>query len=241
MKIAFLGTGGGRYVTALQLRWTGGIRIGRIHVDPGPASIRAYRFFSLSPDFDAIFLSHAHIDHINDVNVLLERKKNVLVFGEKNALAYITSYHRNFCRIKEVREGERIKAGGFEIEFTPVKHSSPGLGAVFKGRYSIWYSSDTEIIEEHYKIKVDVALLNVLRPWGKKIEGHMDSEQAAEWALNTKPKLIIIQHFGRKMLEAGPESEARKIEEYSGVRTVAAKDGMVVDVPSQLSSLLSFF
>lgn len=250
MRVYFLGTGGGRFVLVSQLRWTGGLRIegkGAIHIDPGPGALLAYKFFSFSKKIDGIFLSHDHIDHINDVNVLIELmarssgKKRGVVFGEREALKYVTEFHSELVEMRSFEPGEKAKICGFDVKFTEVKHNKKGLGIIIRDKHSLWYSSDTEIIEEHYKIKVDVAILNVLRPWGRKIEGHMSSDQAAEWGLNTKPKLIIIQHFGRRMLNAGPENEARKIEEYSGVRTIAAKDGQVFDIDSLLSSsLLSF-
>ena len=214
MKLEFLGTGGGRFTTLSQVRWTGGFKLEEgcsVHIDPGPGALRAYRHFSFSPNFSAIFLSHNHLDHVNDVNALVEvmtkgcTKRRGIVFGEKDALDYITPYHRSFVELKPCRPGEKIKIEKLEVEFTATKHGVPGLGAIFRGGVALWYSGDTEILEEHYSIKPDIAVLNVLRPWGEKFPGHMNSEQAAEWGLNTKPKLIIIQHFGRKMLNAGPE------------------------------------
>jgi len=247
MKLCFLGTGGGRFVTLSQLRWTGGFRVeGKqaIHIDPGPGALRAYHHFSFSRKLDAIFLSHSHLDHVNDVNAIIElmtrgaTRKGGVVFGDREALGYVTPYHAELVELRSFKPGDKAEIAGFNLEFTATEHSKKGLGVIIREKHSIWYSGDTEVLEEHFKIKVDVAVLNVLRPWGDRFPGHMTSDQAAEWGLNTKPKLIIIQHFGRKMLNAGPEKEAKRIEEYSGVRTIAARDGQTFDIDSLLSSSL---
>jgi hypothetical protein len=37
-----------------------------------------------------------------------------------------------------------------------------------------------------------------------------------------------MTHLGLKMLKVGPELEAKKIQDASGVRTIAAMDGMII-------------
>jgi ribonuclease BN (tRNA processing enzyme) len=77
--VRFLGTGGARFVVARQIRASGGMwmRFGetQMHVDPGPgALVRALE--SVPPcvpaELDAIVLSHKHLDHSSDVNVMIE-------------------------------------------------------------------------------------------------------------------------------------------------------------------------
>jgi ribonuclease BN (tRNA processing enzyme) len=79
IAIHFLGTGGARFVVAKQIRASGGIwmRFGdtQIHVDPGPGAL--VRALSAVPPcepplLDAIVLSHKHLDHAGDVNVMVE-------------------------------------------------------------------------------------------------------------------------------------------------------------------------
>src|SRR5580700_6802382 len=78
-SILFLGSGGARFVVARQLRASGGMwmRFGatQIHVDPGPGAL--VRALSHVPpcnprELDAIVLSHKHLDHSGDVNVIIE-------------------------------------------------------------------------------------------------------------------------------------------------------------------------
>src|SRR5579872_7286007 len=79
IEVLFLGTGGARFVVARQFRASGGMwmRFGttQIHVDPGPGAL--VRALSQVPpcnprDLSGIVLSHKHLDHSNDVNVMIE-------------------------------------------------------------------------------------------------------------------------------------------------------------------------
>ena len=82
-KIKFLGTGGGRFVVSRQLRKSGGIWISiddtNLILDPGPGSL--VRILSSKPklnprNLDGIILSHRHLDHTNDVNIIIEAMTN---------------------------------------------------------------------------------------------------------------------------------------------------------------------
>ena len=97
--IKFLGTAGGRFVMMKQLRASGGIWLSykstNILIDPGPGSI--VRCNSSRPklnpqSLDAIILTHKHLDHANDINVMIEAmteggyKKKGVVFVPRDAL-----------------------------------------------------------------------------------------------------------------------------------------------------------
>ena len=45
-----------------------------------------------------------------------------------------------------------------------------------------------------------------------------------------KPRLAIMTHFGFKMIAANPVEEAIRVSKKTGVRTLAAFDGMRVDI-----------
>ena len=84
-KIIFLGSGGGRKVTASQARATGGfvVKVGteQIHADPGPGAIvNAVQFGIDVADTTMILVSHFHVDHSNDVNAII----NTMTFSGKD-------------------------------------------------------------------------------------------------------------------------------------------------------------
>ena len=72
-----MGTAGARFMVAKQLAASGGLYIEegntRISLDPGPGAIVQYakRKVDLTR-LDAIVISHRHLDHSNDVNVMIE-------------------------------------------------------------------------------------------------------------------------------------------------------------------------
>ena len=85
-------------------------------------------------DVDALVLTHGHEDHIGAVPYLLRERGNIPLVGSKLTLALLTSKLREH-RLKEtvhheVREGETITFGPFELEFVAVNHSIPDALAV---------------------------------------------------------------------------------------------------------------
>jgi phosphoribosyl 1,2-cyclic phosphodiesterase len=81
VDILFLGTGGGRFNLVRQLRGTGGfLLLGKsltIHVDPGPGALLRLHDAHVNPEtLDAVIVTHMHIDHVSDANVLVEAMTN---------------------------------------------------------------------------------------------------------------------------------------------------------------------
>src|SRR3989337_1547710 len=77
VEVFFLGSGGGRFVSYTQLRWTGGIRFLtdqlQIHLDPGPGAIVRSVDLKLQPQkVQALFVSHCHPDHCCDAEIFIE-------------------------------------------------------------------------------------------------------------------------------------------------------------------------
>src|SRR5512147_1017173 len=77
--IKFFGTGGARFVAASQVRATGGLWLNykktNLFIDPGPGAV--VRIHGAKDHFDpghldGIILTHKHLDHANDVNILIE-------------------------------------------------------------------------------------------------------------------------------------------------------------------------
>jgi ribonuclease BN (tRNA processing enzyme) len=133
-----------------------------------------------------------------------------------------------------MKPGDREKVGDVEITAVQTVHSEPGgIGFVFRGMKSskkIGYASDGVYYagqEEHFR-GCDYLILNVLRPRGKEWPKHMNTDQAAKLVELAEPKTAIITHFGMLLLKAGPWKEAKYIEEKTGIKTIAAKDGLKI-------------
>src|SRR6266513_4427603 len=77
MKLTFMGTAGARFMVAKQLAASGGLYLEdegtRLAMDPGPGAIVQYakRKVDLAK-LDGILLSHRHLDHCGDGNVMIE-------------------------------------------------------------------------------------------------------------------------------------------------------------------------
>jgi ribonuclease BN (tRNA processing enzyme) len=84
MRILFLGCGGGRLNVLKQFYSTAGFIIEcskKIYIDPGPGVATQFRKFEKKfkmkiEDIEGIYVSHAHLDHINDIEVVIEAMTN---------------------------------------------------------------------------------------------------------------------------------------------------------------------
>jgi ribonuclease BN (tRNA processing enzyme) len=242
-SFTFLGTGGGRFALLTQRRYSGGIWLdfeARIILDPGPgALVRALQFGKKPEKLDAVLLSHGHLDHYNDAEVMIEamtygakEMRGFLVTNEKT-LEYISEYHRNAVKVIIPDAEEKFRINNLEVQAIPTFNHEDGIGfRFFTERGIVTYTSDTgysEDLLEYYRGS-RVLILNVIFPDSKEIKPHLNTEKAVKIVENAKPELAVIQHFGMSMLNANPEREAELIEKKTGIRTIAARDGMTIDL-----------
>ncbi|HEX54701.1 MAG: MBL fold metallo-hydrolase [Candidatus Altiarchaeales archaeon] len=241
-SITFLGTGGGRFVLLSQRRYTGGIWFDlgvNMIIDPGPgALIRALQFGRNPSKLNAVFVSHRHLDHYNDAELMIEamthglKKTGILVIN-KNTLDYISEYHRNSISVIIPDIGEKFRIHDLEIQAIPTIRHENGIGfKFFTEEEIITYSSDTDYSPELIRYYKDskILILNVISPDSKKTDKHLNTEKAIKIVKRVRPELTIIQHFGMRMLNANPNLEAMEITRETGVRTIAARDGMTIDL-----------
>lgn len=251
-EIIFLGTAGGRFSVNKQLRASGGIilRVNGIqfHIDPGPGSLVKAKEFGINLRMNNVLLaSHAHLDHCNDVNAVIDAmthsgidKTGILIgsksviYGDDKERPYLTKFHRKAIdKYVALEVGNDVNFGNIELRTLKTKHRDETTVGFkfFTDNFTVGYSSDTaffaELIDE--LAGSDILVLNNLKPFGAKSDDHLSSDDSVKIIGEVRPKLAILQHFGQKMLEQNPIYQAREIQRKTNVQTVAARDGMSID------------
>lgn len=244
---------GDAFATITQRRMTGGLRIDEIdgkniHIDPGPgALVRTYQFGLTPLKLDAVLVSHSHTDHYTDAEVLIEamtkgmtRKKGTVIGSKSVIEGYkqwgpcISKYHLSKPSVSMLGINETVKLGKIEVKGTKTVHGDPtavGFNLKIKN-FSLSYTADTEYFEDLYKYHtgVDVLIASVIRPRNEKIRGHMSTHDFAKLVEEVSPRLAIMTHLGMKMVVNDAKKEADAVKEQTGVNTVAAFDGMKIDL-----------
>jgi len=248
--IKFLGTGGARFVVIKQLRASGGLWLNlsdtNIFIDPGPGAL--LRCLSSKPklnpaDLDGIILTHRHLDHSNDINIMIEAmtnggfKKKGVVFAPKDALEKdpVILYHvrDQVDRIEILREKGSYTLGNISFS-TPVKHvhGVETYGLNIQGENStISLITDTRYfdgLESYYD--GDILIINVVRLEEKEGIEHLSLKDAEKILSANKPKLGVLTHFGMTMLKAKPWELADKLSKKLNIKVIAARDGMTIDL-----------
>lgn len=255
-KLTFLGTGGGRFVTLMQERSTGGLYIedgARVHVDPGPGALHALRRNRIDPtQTQAILISHCHPDHYANAETLIEgmvtgkRMNRGTLIGPLSVIKgngtigpAVSGYHQQkLKRVMITSRGKKHQLGSLEIQATPSFHSDPdAVGFKFITSHGqISYVADTElrkeIIRSHEGARI--LILATTRPLRSRIPHHLSTEDAAVFAENIRPELCLLTHMGKRFLKEGPKKQAEWIRERTGINCVAARDDMTIHMGSEI-------
>ena len=247
--IKFLGTAGARFVMIRQLRASGGLWISvggtSILVDPGPGSI--VRCASSRPKLDpskldAIILTHRHLDHSGDINVMIEAmteggfKKRGAVFCPEDALGedpVILRHTRLFPeRIEILKENTKYKLGDFQFQTSP-RHIHPvetyGIKFVIK-KTSISLLTDTRYFKQLNEFyQADIIIISVVFKETRLGIDHLCLDDAAQIISDIKPQKAILTHFGMTMLTTKPHIQAEDLSRKLGIEVIAAYDGMTLN------------
>jgi phosphoribosyl 1,2-cyclic phosphodiesterase len=249
--VRFIGTGGARVVAASQIRSTGGLwlnyRNTNLYIDPGPGAIVRLRTTPehLEPtNLDGIILTHRHLDHANDVNVLIEamtesghRKKGRL-FCPEDALgedAVVFRYVREYLEgIELLRQGAtfHVKDISFSVPIRHI-HSVEAYGAVFELNKKVGLITDTRYFEELPDFyRTEILIVNVLRTKpileNDRID-HLSLADFAEIITRVRPDIAIMTHLGKTIIREKPHLLAKALKKKTGIEVIAAYDGMRLD------------
>jgi phosphoribosyl 1,2-cyclic phosphodiesterase len=250
--IKFIGTAGARFVVMKQLRASGGVwlSVGKtnLYIDPGPGAL--VRSLSSKPKLDpstldGILLTHKHLDHSGDVNVMIEalteggfRKRGIL-FAPRDALEedpVVLKYLREYLeKIVVLEEDEEYRIG--EISFSTARrhrHRVETYGINFKtSPQTVSIITDTRFFPELPDLYGgEILIIHVVRlkPIGDEPIDHLSIEDVKTIIRRAKPKLAVLTHFGMTMIKAKPWVVASELEAELGVKVIAASDGLKIDL-----------
>ncbi|MFC1913324.1 MBL fold metallo-hydrolase [Chloroflexota bacterium] len=245
--ITFLGTGGARIMVASQILASGGLWLNlggtEILLDPGPGCIVQSTKRKLRADkLSAIILSHRHLDHSADANIMVEAmtqggfKKRGRFFAPADALndePVIFSYLRDFLEgVVVLQEGKSYPVGDVSFS-TPVRHIHPveTYGMVFRtAGHTFSYIADTRYFDglcQSYSSELLIINAVFLEPLPV---DHLAMPDVKRIIVELKPKAAIITHFSMRTWQAKPRQVAERMSQETGIRVIAAKDGMKFDL-----------
>ncbi|NLO89214.1 MAG: MBL fold metallo-hydrolase [Clostridia bacterium] len=254
-RIVFLGTGGARNVMTSQVLSTGGfileIKKTLLSVDPGPGAVlRAAQEKIDISRLDGVLISHRHLDHCGDVNVMIEAmtrggfKKKGMVFAPRQALKddpVVLNYLRNYVGNIQPIEGLKLyRCSDLEFKTSmPHKHGdAETYGFIFYGDdYTLSYIPDTGYfnkLSEFYRS--DISIISTLMLRRNKNVDHLSVPDVISLIKEHKPRAAILTHFGMQIYKAGVDIVADKISQATGIKAIAAKDGLVINLKELLTS-----
>ena len=248
--IRFLGTAGTRWVVARQVRASGGLFVHlegvKIVIDPGPGSL--VRCAEANPpievtELDALILTHRHIDHCNDVNILIDSmtggglNRQGTLFAPEECVSgddpVVWRFVQRFIGEIVVLEPKTPYQIG-DVTFTTSilhHHWSDTYGLLFDvAGQKLSFISDTRYFPELASAYdgSDVLVINVALEWRPESDyiRHLCVDDVREIVRQVRPQRVVLTHFGLALLEHGPERLAASLSDELGVEVVAATDGM---------------
>lgn len=250
--LTFLGTGGGRFATFRQVRATGGLWFqtpaGGVHFDPGPgALIRALKAGLNPRNLQAIILSHRHLDHCADVNVMIEAMTNGgferhgTVYAPADALSGDDPVVLRYCRkyldaVTPLEVGARISVG--DLSFVPLVSYDHGNVETFRflveyaGRRIALFVDGAGFQGAEIAIKPDILVAYVVMKDPNPQIDHFSLNEVEQLVRLTSPGSLILTHFGMSFIRAKPWEIARQLTRDWGLPVTAAWDNMTIDLSS---------
>jgi ribonuclease BN (tRNA processing enzyme) len=248
VKLTFMGTAGARFMVAKQITASGGLYLEegatRVAMDPGPGAVVQYakRKVDLAR-LSGIVLSHRHLDHCGDVNVMIEamteggfRPRGTLLCpgdaldDDPVVLRYLRHFPTEVVRLEPqttYRLGDlsftttRRHIHGVETYGFRFGDGVPRLGWVTDSKYYDGIAQD-----HHAEVMVIHTVLNHSRPELP----HLGLDDAERIICEARPRLAILTHFGMGVWRDRPWEVAAAMSERTGVEVKAARDGMSLEV-----------
>ena len=246
-KIFFLGTAGGAEAVNNQEKASGGIIIktisNQIHIDPGPGAAYHTKKIGINlSETSIILISHGHLSHCADANSIIgamtfqgRNPKGFLICPEDAYNKFIREEYKTAVKFFPSEISKSFEINNLKIVCSKAQHNAESTGfKIYSKNAVIGYTSDTKYfpsIHKEYE-DCDILIINARDPEGKKSEHNLNISDVLKIAGKIKPKLIVLTHFGAAFQQSQHIYDARKIQKETGIQTIAADDGMIVDTDS---------
>jgi len=245
MKLTFMGTAGARFMVARQVAASGGLFLEdgdtRISLDPGPGAIVQYaqRGIDLTT-LDAIVVSHRHLDHAGDLNVMVEGMTDGgfanrgAVYCPADALdddPVMLKYLRRFPReIVRLTPATSYTVGSVTFT-TSAKHVHQVETYGFRFGNRLGWVTDSAyydgIAEQH---RADVMVLHTILLHCRPDLPHLCVADVERIIRDARPRLALLTHYGMTVWKANPTELAADMSQRLGIDVQAARDGMSIDL-----------
>ena len=240
-----MGTAGARFMVARQVAASGGLFIEdgdtKVSLDPGPGAVVAYaqRKFDLTT-LDAIVVSHRHLDHVGDVNVMVEAmtdggfQHRGVLFCPADALdddPVVLKYLRRFPReIVRLSPETTYSVNGLSFT-TSGRHVHQVETYGFRFGERLGWVTDTAyydgIAEQH---RAEVMLIHTILLHCRPELPHLCVEDAERIIREARPKRAFLTHYGMTVWRAKPQAIAADMTQRLGIDVQAARDGMTIEI-----------
>lgn len=153
---------------------------------------------------DIILITHEHYDHCSPDDIKKIQVPETIIVAPADCAGKLTG------DVRIIKVGDRINAGGVEIEVVPSYNTNKKfhtkdkgwVGYIFTiGGQRIYIAGDTDLIPEMKTFKADIALLPVSGTYV------MTAEEAVRAALEIKPKIAVPMHYNSIV---GSNDDARR-------------------------------
>jgi phosphoribosyl 1,2-cyclic phosphodiesterase len=240
-----MGTAGARFMVAKQLAASGGLYVEdgstTISLDPGPGAIVQYarRDVDLTK-LDAIVISHRHLDHVGDVNVMVEAmtdggfQHRGRLFCPSDALdddpvvlRYLRRFPQEIIRL-EPETSYSVNGLSFTTSSRHV-HQSETYGFRFGDRLG-WVTDSgyyDAIAEQH---RANVMVIHTVLLHCRPELPHLCVDDAERIIRDAKPKVAFLTHYGTTVWRANPQEIAAGMSQRLGIDVRAATDGLSIDL-----------
>lgn len=245
--IHFFGTTGNKEIFFKKIRSSGGLYISvddtNIIIDPGPNTFYKY-IHKYEDKIDGIILSHIHIDHSNDLNILVElmteegenQRGTVLLpkqaIEEKVLFPYLKDFPKD---VKVIKPSSKYQIKNVEITSSiEHRHGVENYGFKIKTKnHVIGFVTDTAYFPELLTSYRDCEMLIMNVPYfiqDKPKPKHLDIANVEEFIKRIKPRKVILTHFNCNLLNRNPDRIAEALSEKYGIDVMAAQDDMIFEL-----------